>query len=95
MPHLDALTIHAMTFARDSQSRLRAPRGGDHARSRPLGWLRRAMARARRAPRIKRQDLEVRALEGSDSAARAGHRRRSPRIERDFEARDAGAWNWR
>jgi hypothetical protein len=44
------------------------------------------------APRIK-QDLEVRALE--ERFGRAADIAEFTRLERDFEARDAGGWNWR
>jgi hypothetical protein len=43
-------------------------------------------------PRIK-QDLEVRALE--ERFGRAADIAEFTRLEREFEARDAGAWNWR
>ena len=44
------------------------------------------------APRIK-QDLEVRALE--ERFGRAADIAEFTRLEREFEARDAGGWNWR
>jgi hypothetical protein len=43
-------------------------------------------------PRIT-QDLEVRAME--ERFGRAADIAEFTRLERDFEARDAGAWNWR
>ena len=42
-------------------------------------------------PRIA-QDLEVRAME--ERFGRAADIAEFTRLERDFEARDAGAWNW-
>ena len=44
------------------------------------------------APRIA-QDLEVRAME--ERFGRAADFAEFTRLERDFEARDGGAWNWR
>ena len=44
------------------------------------------------APRIT-QDLEVRAME--ERFGRAADIAEFTRMERDFEARDASAWNWR
>jgi hypothetical protein len=44
------------------------------------------------APRIS-QDLEVRAME--ERFGRAADIAEFTRLERDFEARDAGGWNWR
>jgi hypothetical protein len=43
-------------------------------------------------PRIA-QDFEVRAME--ERFGRAADIAEFTRLERDFEARDAGAWNWR
>ena len=47
---------------------------------------------AKSAPRIT-QDLEVRAME--ERFGRAADIAEFTRLERDFEARDASAWNWR
>ena len=47
---------------------------------------------AKPTPRIS-QDLEVRAME--ERFGRAADFAEFARLERDFEARDAGAWNWR
>ena len=46
----------------------------------------------RSASRIS-QDLEVRAME--ERFGRAADFAEFTRLERDFEARDAGGWNWR
>ena len=88
MPHLDALTLRA-TFARNGQSRFAGPWRRSPRRVRR--WLV-APWHAPAAPRIK-QDLEVRAME--ERFGRAADIAEFTRIERDFEARDAGAWNWR
>ena len=88
MPHLDALTIR-LTFARNGQSRFARTVAAitGHIRRRLVApW------HAPAAPRI-RQDLEVRAME--DRFGRAADIAEFTRLERDFEARDAGAWNWR
>ena len=58
-------------------------------------WVRRWLAspwHVPSAPRI-RQDLEVRAME--ERFGRAADIAEFTRLERDFEARDAAAWNWR
>jgi len=47
---------------------------------------------AKPVPRIA-QDLEVRAME--EWFGRASDIAEFTRMERDFEARDASAWNWR
>jgi len=88
MPHLDALTIRA-TFTRNGQSRFARPVAAITGRLRR--WLV-APWHAQAAPRI-RQDLEVRALE--ERFGRAADIADFTRMERDFEARDGGAWNWR
>jgi hypothetical protein len=88
MPHLDALTIR-VTFARNGQSRFARPVAAITERIRR--WLVAPWC-AQAAPRIK-QDLEVRALE--ERFGRAADIAEFTRMERDFEARDASAWNWR
>jgi len=88
MPHLDALTIR-VTFARDGQSRFARPVAAITDRIRR--WLV-APWHTKTPPRI-RQDLEVRALE--ERFGRAADIAEFTRMERDFEARDASAWNWR
>ena len=88
MPHLDALTLRA-TFARNGQSRFARPVAAI------TGFARRWLTspwQVRSAPRIE-QDLEVRAME--ERFGRAADFAEFTRLERDFEARDAGAWNWR
>jgi len=88
MPHLDALTRHAM-FARNGRSPFARPVAAITAfvrRRLVLPW------HARPAPRIA-QDLEVRAME--ERFGRAADIAEFTRLERDFEARDAGGWNWR
>jgi hypothetical protein len=88
MPHLDALTLRA-TFARNGQSRFAKPVAAVTA------FVRRWLGipwHTPSAPRI-RQDLEVRAME--ERFGRAADIAEFTRLERDFEARDAGAWNWR
>jgi hypothetical protein len=88
MPHLDALTLRA-TFARNGQSRFAGPVAAITAFVHH--WLA-APWHSRSAPRI-RQDIEVRALE--ERFGRAADIAEFTRMERDFEARDAGGWNWR
>ena len=88
MPHLDALTLRA-TFARNGQSRFARPV------AKITALVRRFLAtpwHAPATPRI-RQDLDVRAME--ERFGRAADIAEFTRLERDFEARDAGAWNWR
>ena len=88
MPHLDALTLR-VTFARNGQSRFASPVAAITAFVRR--WLV-APWHVPAAPRIK-QDLEVRAME--ERFGRAADIAEFTRMERDFEARDASAWNWR
>ena len=87
MPHLDALTLRA-TFARNGQSRFARPVATITA------FVRRFAApwHVPSPPRIK-QDIEVRAME--ERFGRAADIAEFTRMERDFEARDAGGWNWR
>lgn len=88
MPHLDALTLRA-TFANNGQSRFARPVAALTAFARR--WLVKPWHGAA-APRIT-QDLEVRAME--ERFGRAADIAEFTRMERDFEARDAGGWNWR
>ena len=88
MPHIDSL-MHRPTFTRNGQSPF----------ARPVAAITRLVVRwfatpwhTRPAPRIA-QDLEVRAME--DRFGRAADIAEFTRLERDFEARDAGGWNWR
>jgi hypothetical protein len=46
-----------------------------------------------KSPSRIKQDLEVRALE--ERFGRAADIAEFTRLEREFEARDAGGWNWR
>ena len=88
MPHLDTLTLRA-TFARNGESRFAKPVATITACVRR--WLS-SPWHMPSAPRIE-QDLEVRAME--ERFGRAADIAEFTRLERDFEARDAGAWNWR
>lgn len=87
MPHIDALMLRA-TFAHDGQSRFARPVAAI------TGFVRRLAKpwQVPASPRIK-QDLEVRALE--ERFGRAADIAEFTRMERDFETRDAGGWNWR
>jgi hypothetical protein len=88
MPHLDALTLR-VTFARDGQSRFARPVAAITAFVRRMldaPWATPA------APRI-RQDLEVRAIE--EAMGRAVDHADLERMERAYDRRDAGGWNWR
>lgn len=88
MPHLDSLTLRA-TFARDGQSRFAQPVAAITAFVQR--WLT-APWHVRPVPRI-RQDLEVRAVE--DAMGRAVDHADLERLERAYDRRDAGGWNWR
>ncbi|MFO1302454.1 MAG: hypothetical protein U1F54_01910 [Burkholderiales bacterium] len=88
MPHLDALTLR-LTFARDGQSRFARPVAA--VTSLVQRWFT-APRHAPAAPRI-RQDVEVRAIE--DAMRHAVDHADLERMERAYDRRDAGGWNWR
>ncbi|MFO1303084.1 MAG: hypothetical protein U1F54_05090 [Burkholderiales bacterium] len=88
MPHVDAFTLRPY-FARNGQSRFARPVAAITA------FVKRVIAApspAPAAPRI-RQDMEVRAIE--DAMRHAVDHADLERMERAYDRRDAGGWNWR
>ena len=92
MPHLDALTLR-LTFARDGQSRFARPVAAVTSFvHRLLAAPTQVPGQAPTTPRI-RQDMEVRAIE--DAMRHAVDHADLERMERAYDRRDAGGWNWR
>ena len=92
MLHLDALTLR-LTFARDGQSRFARPVAAITSLvQRLLAAPTQAPTQLPTPPRI-RQDMEVRAIE--DAMRHAVDHADLERMERAYDRRDAGGWNWR